>query len=64
MPIDFEALANEPKKASNDNGSVERHSLKEMMDAERYQASKNASKSKTKSVFAMGNTKGIPPGAR
>jgi len=64
MAIDFDQLAQEPKKASNSNGSMERHSLKEMMEAERYQASKDASASKKKSIFASGNTKCIPPSCR
>lgn len=64
MALDFDALSQEPKKASNANGSVERHSLKEMMEADRYASSKSATSSKKKSVFAMGNTKCVPPSAR
>jgi hypothetical protein len=64
MSTDFSAISQEPRKASNANGSVERHSLAEMIEADRYERSKNAAKSKIRSVFALGNTKAVPPGAR
>ena len=64
MAIDFDQYAQEPKKASNSNGSMERHSLKEIIEADRYAKTEKASSSKIKSVFAMGNTKCIPPSCR
>jgi hypothetical protein len=35
-----------PKRASGDSGSVEQHSLKDQLEADRYLASKKAAKSK------------------
>ena len=62
MAIDIDTIANEPAEASNANGTVKRHSLAEMIEADRYERSKTAMSSKTMSVFARGNTRCVPPG--
>lgn len=36
-----------PKKLVGDQGTVEQHSIKELIEADRYLAAKNAAKSKT-----------------
>ena len=48
-----------PRKASGDSGSMEQHSLKEQIDADRYLASKNAAKKKG---FGVSTAKIVPPG--
>jgi len=63
MSINIETAASSPKKASNENGSLENHSLKEIIDADRYNRA-NAAAATGKSPFAMGLTKGISPGCR
>lgn len=35
-------LASGPKKATGDSGSIEQHSIKDLIDADRYFASKKA----------------------
>lgn len=47
-----------PAKASGDEGSVEQYSLSEMIEADRYLASKNAARN---SGFPFRLTKLIPP---
>ncbi len=49
-----------PAKASGDAGSVEQHSLKDQVDAARYLASKEATKSKRRGLVF---NKLVPPGA-
>ncbi len=48
-----------PKRASGDAGSVEQHSLKDQIEADRYLNSKNATKNKNLGVKI---TKLVPPG--
>ena len=48
-----------PAKATGDTGSVEQHKLKDQIEADRYLASKEASKK----GLGMRMTKVIPPGA-
>jgi len=52
--------AKQPKSASGDAGSVEQHSLKDQIEADRYLASKAAAKAKGLGVKM---TKVVPPGA-
>ncbi len=49
-----------PAKASGDAGSVEQHSLKDQIEADRYLASKEAAKSKRRGLIF---NKLVPPGA-
>jgi len=49
-----------PKRAAGDSGSVEQHSLTEQIEADRYLASKGATKSKGLGIRV---TKLVPPGA-
>lgn len=49
-----------PAKAAGDSGSVEQHSLKDQIEADRYLASKQAARSPAK---ALRLTRLIPPGA-
>jgi len=49
-----------PKRAQGDAGSVEQHSLKDQIEADRYLSSKHASANPTKAVRF---TKLVPPGA-
>ncbi|MFI4912443.1 MAG: hypothetical protein ACIAQZ_12320 [Sedimentisphaeraceae bacterium JB056] len=44
--IDIEKNAASPKKVKGDSGEVEQHSLSELIEAEKFLASKNALKSK------------------
>jgi hypothetical protein len=48
-----------PKKAQGDSGSVEQHSIPEQIEADRYVASKEASKH----GLGIRMTKVAPPGA-
>ncbi len=48
-----------PKRASGDAGSVEQHSLKDQIEADRYLNSKSATKNKNLGVKI---TKLVPPG--
>lgn len=48
-----------PKKAQGDSGSVEQHSIPEQIEADRYLASKEASKQ----GLGIRMTKVVPPGA-
>ena len=51
MPeIDIETRADEPKKAQSDSGSTEQHSLKDLIDADKYSRQKNAG---AKSFFSL-----------
>ena len=52
--------AQSPAKASGDAGSVEQHKLAEQIEADRYLASKEAAKSKSRGLRF---NKLIPPGA-
>lgn len=52
--------AQAPAKASGDAGSVEQHKLSEQIEADRYLASKEAAKSKSRGLRF---NKLIPPGA-
>ena len=49
-----------PRKASGDSGSVEQHSLKEQIEADRYLAGKGALAGKN---FGLTKVKIVPPGA-
>jgi hypothetical protein len=64
MPNDLEQTIRDnaagPAKASGDSGSVEQHSLKDQIEADRYLASKQAAASPAK---ALRLTRLIPPGA-
>jgi hypothetical protein len=52
--------ASGPAKAAGDAGSVEQHKLTEQIEADRYLASKQASKSKSRGLVF---NKLVPPGA-
>jgi len=52
--------ASGPAKASNETGSVEQHSLRDQIEADRYLASKDAAANPRK---ALRFTKLVPPGA-
>ena len=52
--------AQQPAKAAGDSGSVEQHSLPDQIEADRYLASKQATRSKR---LGLRFTKVIPPGA-
>ena len=52
--------AQQPAKAAGDSGSVEQHSLPDQIEAYRYLASKQATRSKR---LGLRFTKVIPPGA-
>lgn len=56
----IEENAQGPKKASGDSGSVEQHPLTEQIAADKYLASKEATKSPSRGVRF---SKLIPPGA-
>ena len=66
MAFDIETEATSPKSASNQNGSVTNHSLKEMIDADRYTGSKEAASgaTKAKNPFNLGCAKAFGPGGR
>ena len=66
MAIDIETEAGNPKSASNQNGSVTQHSLKEMIEAERYLKSKETASAATtaKNPFNLGCAKAFGPGGR
>ena len=49
-----------PAKASGDAGSVVQHSMRDQIEADRYLASKQAAKSKSRGLRF---TKLVPPGA-
>ena len=49
-----------PKRAQGDAGSVEQHTLKDQIEADRYLSSKQVSANPTKAVRL---TKLVPPGA-
>ena len=49
-----------PKRAAGDSGSMEQHSLKDQVEADRYLASKKALRSKS---LGIRTSKLIPPGA-
>jgi len=49
-----------PKRASGDSGSVDQHSLKDQIEADKYLASKDAGKNPAK---AFTRAKIVPPGA-
>lgn len=57
LPIRKNAVA--PKKAAGDSGSMEQHSLREQIEADRYLASKKALKKKR---FGIVSAKIVPPG--
>lgn len=61
-PLDetIRSNAQGPAKASGDSGSVEQHSLKDQIEADRFLASKAAVRSKSRGVRF---TKLAPPGA-
>jgi len=48
-----------PKRAQGDSGSVEQHSLKDQIEADRYLSSKEAAKK----GLGVRMTKVVPPGA-
>jgi hypothetical protein len=49
-----------PKRAQGDSGSVEQHSLKDVVDADRYLASKEAAKRRDRGIRM---SRLAPPGA-
>ena len=49
-----------PKRATGDSGSVEQHSLKDQLEADRYLASKKAARSKGLGIRL---SKLVPPGS-
>ena len=51
--------AKSPKRVQGDAGSVEQHSLKDQIEADRYLASKNAAKSRNSGLRI---SKLVPPG--
>lgn len=51
--------AQSPAKASGDSGSVEQHSLADQIEADKYLASKEAAKSKSRGLRF---NKLVPPG--
>ncbi len=51
--------ANAPKRASGDAGSVEQHSLKDQIEADRYLNGKQAARKR----FPLRKSKMVPPGA-
>ena len=55
----IEESAKGPKRAQGDSGSVEQHALAEQIGADRYLASKEA----TKTGLGVRMTKVVPPGA-
>jgi len=54
------ANAEGPKKAQNEMGSVEQHSLQEQIEADRYLAGKTAATTKRRGLRF---TKLVPPGS-
>lgn len=56
----IESLANSPKKASGDSGSVEMQNVSDVIEADRYLASKAAANNVRRGLRF---TKLIPPGA-
>ena len=52
--------AKAPARASNDSGSMEQHNLKDQIEADKYLASKAATKSKTRGLRF---NKLVPPSA-
>jgi len=66
MAIDIETAATSPKSASNQNGSVTNHSLKELIDADRAGKTDDAVSKATssKNPFTMGCAKAFGPGGR
>lgn len=59
-PDTIKTNAEGPKKVTGDAGSVEQHSLKDQIEADRYLASKTASR---RSGLGIKITKTVPPGA-
>ena len=64
MPDDLKDAIREsakaPAKASGDAGSVEQHNLKDQIEADKYLASKQATKTKNRGLQF---NKIVPPGA-
>ncbi len=64
MPDDLEDTirdnAQGPAKATGDSGSMEQHKLTDQIEADRYLASKQAAKSKSRGIQL---NKLVPPGA-
>lgn len=64
MPNDLEQTIHDnaagPKRAQGDAGSVEQHSLKDQIEADRYLASKQVASNPAKAVRF---TRLVPPGA-
>ena len=65
MPDDLEQSirdnAEGPAEARGDSGSMKQHSLKDQIEADRYLASKQAAKSKSRGLRF---TKLVPPGTQ
>jgi hypothetical protein len=61
MAIDIEQSATDPKSVSGDSGSVEQHSLADQIAADKYLASKVASK--TSGIGGIKLVKLMAPGA-
>ena len=66
MVIDLETIATDPKKASNQNGMMEKHSLKDVIEADRYNRANDAAASPTatNNPFTRGVFKAISAGIR
>ncbi len=56
--------ANAPAEATVDGESVKSHSIKDLIEADRYLASKNATASPRKSIRISGLAMGDAPGRR
>ena len=65
MPDDLDQTIRDnaagPAKAAGDSGSMEQHRLKDQIEADRYLASKKASRSKN---LGLRFSKLVPPGAQ
>jgi hypothetical protein len=57
-PEQAAALISEPRKATGDSGSMERHSLKDMIEMDKYMADKAA----VNSSSPIRHFKLVPPG--
>lgn len=58
---DIKTAAGQPKRASGDSGSVEMHSIKDQIDADRYSEAKKRTRA-GKSPLAGLRTRMRPPG--
>lgn len=61
LTTNIEENAQQPKKASGDAGSVETHSLREQIEADRYLKGNEAMKGRT---LGIKRSRIVPPGAQ